>query len=580
LTAQIVNGFFPFTICDLRFMKKRNLLVRVIIIAAVTLAALYAVFMPHNRLPAPQDFTITGLRENLATNIHLGLDLKGGSHLVMRVKTEDYLKSLTEGYASAALAAAKEAGLPVTNGTAQVDQNRRSYQIVLETSDTSKTDEIVQAVKKKIGLQEWSQSGNGNQIIWSLPVAEQTKLSAQAVTQAKNIIENRINTLGVTEPTLQTLGGANGNQLLLQMPGLQDPERAKRIIGAESKLDLMKVYAPGKSFQTFPTEEAAKASLGGTVPANRLILPYIERDTNGQNKNDAAKPTAFVIVETPPIITGDELRDAQAISRTGAPDDYQIMFYLKPSGGQKFGEWTGKNVGEYLAVVLNGQVKSAPVIKSQIFDQGTIEGRFTKQSAEDLALTLKSGALPATIEYQEERTVGPSLGADSIRAGVTASVAGVIFVMLFMLIYYKGAGVNAVVALLLNMLLTLAALVLIGATLTLPGIAGIILGIGMAVDSNVLIFERIREELRAGKDVLHAVDLGFDRAFVTIIDTHLTTIISSLLLYMFGGAGPIKGFAVTLILGLLINLFSAVFVSRTIFIWLFGNRRQVEKISI
>jgi preprotein translocase subunit SecD len=232
-----------------------------------------------------------------------------------------------------------------------------------------------------------------------------------------------------------------------------------------------------------------------------------------------------------------------------------------------------------MAVVLDEEVKSAAYIKSQIFDQGQIDGRFTKASADDLVLTLKSGALPAEIEYQEERTVGPSLGADSIRAGVTASIGGLIFVIIFMLIYYRGSGGNAVIALLLNMLLTLAALVMFGSTLTLPGIAGLILGIGMAVDSNVLIFERIREELRAGKSVSEAVSLGFDRAFVTIIDTHITTILSSVILYLYG-SGPIRGFAVTLILGLLINLFSAVFVSRTIFMWILNRNPNMQKLSI
>jgi preprotein translocase subunit SecD len=233
-----------------------------------------------------------------------------------------------------------------------------------------------------------------------------------------------------------------------------------------------------------------------------------------------------------------------------------------------------------MGVVLNGEVKSIAYIKSQITDSGEISGRFTKQSAEDLALTLRSGALPARLVYQEERTVGPSLGDASIRAGITASVVGLLLVVAFMLFYYRGSGINAVVALVLNMLLMIAALVVFKATLTLPGIAGIILTIGMAVDSNVLIFERIREELRSGKTVLSAVDQGFNRAFVTIIDTHVTTIISSLFLFVFG-TGPIRGFAVTLVLGLLVNLFSAVYVSRTIFIWLLNRKgRAPETISI
>jgi preprotein translocase subunit SecD len=335
----------------------------------------------------------------------------------------------------------------------------------------------------------------------------------------------------------------------------------------------------GETIQTFPTEEAARQSLGGTVPQNRRILPYSEDTTTTTTANQAEKPKQFIIVEYPAIVDGSELRDASAFSQTGGESDYQITFNLKPDGAQKFGEFTGKNIGKNLAIVLNGEVKSAPTIQGQIFDTGQITGRFTKASAEDLALTLKSGALPAKIEYMEERTVGPSLGADSIRAGVTASLAGVIFIVIFMVVYYRASGINAVVALILNMLLTLAALITLDSTLTLPGIAGLILGIGMAVDSNVLIFERMREELRAGKDVANAVSLGFDRAFITIIDTHVTTIISAVILYLYG-SGPIRGFAVTLILGLLINIFSAVFVSRTIYMWLLERNPNMKKLSI
>ena len=265
--------------------------------------------------------------------------------------------------------------------------------------------------------------------------------------------------------------------------------------------------------------------------------------------------------------------------RGGGNDEYQIAFSLKPTGATKFGAWTGANTNEYMGVVLNDEVKSIAFIKSQITDSGEIEGKFTKQSADDLALTLRSGALPASIEYLEERTVGPSLGADSIRSGVQASLVGLALVVMFMLIYYRGSGINAVVALLLNMLLMIAGLMIFGATLTLPGIAGIILTIGMAVDSNVLIFERIREELQTGKTIPSAVDQGFKRAFVTIIDTHVTTTVSSLFLFVFG-TGPIRGFAVTLILGLMVNLFSAVYVSRTIFIWHLSRKQKVETLSI
>jgi preprotein translocase subunit SecD len=274
------------------------------------------------------------------------------------------------------------------------------------------------------------------------------------------------------------------------------------------------------------------------------------------------------------------LRTATAAQSRAGGDEYEIDFSLKKTGADKFGAWTGANINEYMGVVLNDEVKSIAFIKGQIFDQGQITGKFTKQDADDLVLTLRSGALPAGIQYQEERTVGPSLGADSIRSGVRASLLGLVLVVAFMLIYYRGAGINAVVALLLNMILMLAGLIMFNATLTLPGIAGIILTIGMAVDSNVLIFERIREEIRSGKTIPSAIEQGFGHAFVTIIDTHVTTIVSSLFLYAFG-AGPIRGFAVTLVIGLLVNLFSAVYVSRTIFMWLLSRKgRRVESLSI
>jgi preprotein translocase subunit SecD len=341
--------------------------------------------------------------------------------------------------------------------------------------------------------------------------------------------------------------------------------------------------------QTYNTKEEAIASLSstGVIPQDRRVLQYSERDeptTGGDPATpQAEKPKKWVVVETPAIVDGNELRNASAIQGPGGSSDYQISFALKPSGADKFGKWTGANINEYMGVVLgndlNDEVKSIAYIKSQIFDQGEISGKFSKESAEDLALTLRSGALPAPIEYQEERTVGPSLGADSIRSGVKASLYGLLFVVAFMLFYYRGSGVNAVVALLLNMVLMLAGLIILGATLTLPGIAGMILTIGMAVDSNVLIFERIREEIASGKTIASAVDQGFTRAIVTIIDTHVTTVVSSLFLFVFG-TGALRGFAVTLILGLLINLFSAVYVSRTIFMSLLRRKPRAESLSI
>jgi preprotein translocase subunit SecD len=556
---------------------RKDLTQRVVIIAIITAIAIYVVFGPHHR-PTWRDFTLAGIRQNLAENIHLGLDLRGGSHLVMQVKTEEYLKRLTENTAIGVQNAAKDAGIGVRQVRPEV--NGDDYRVVLELEDASKASDARSQIERKVDLNGWTATVSGNTITWTLTAAAKRTLSDQAVEQALRIIESRINLLGVTEPTLQRHGAPESHQILLQMPGVQDPERIKAILVGESRLELMHVISPPNPspVQTYATKEEAIQALGGTIPSNRQVLPYTEREEPTATGEKRAQ--RWVIVETPAIIDGSELRNAEAVSRTGRSDDYQVAFTLKPSGAEKFARWTGANINQYLAVVLNGEVKSIAYIKSQISDAGEISGRFTKQSAEDLALTLRSGALPAPLVYLEERTVGPSLGADSIRAGITASVIGLLLVVLVMIVYYRGSGVNAVIALLLNIILTMAALILFGATLTLPGIAGIILGIGMAVDSNVLIFERIREELRTGKTVASAIEQGFARAFVTIIDTHVTTIISSLFLFVFG-TGPIRGFAVTLILGLAANLFTAVYVSRTIFIWLLnrsGGRLQTLSI--
>ncbi|HEY0378469.1 MAG TPA: protein translocase subunit SecD [Pyrinomonadaceae bacterium] len=565
-------------------MKKKNLLRRFILIAVVTIVGLYVVIGPHRR-PKLSDFTPVGIKNSLKDNIRLGLDLKGGSHLVMRVKVEEFLKRLALTNATIADKAAKDVGAKVTDARADTSGG---YRFLVTTADGAKLNELQEEVRKKVDVNDWRPTVSGNTVTWALTGSAETRLGQEATEQAYKIIESRINAVGVAEPTLQFHGAQNSHQILLQMPGLQDPQRVKDLLVGESRLELVHVVSPASPspVQTYstPEEATAAASQGGQMPANKLIVPYLDRDeptTAGDTASDpnAAKTKKWVVVDQPAVVDGSELSRADAVSRTGG-SDYQITFNLKPSGAEKFGAWTGSNIGQYMGVMLNGEIKSVAFIKSQINDSGEISGRFTKQSADDLALTLRSGALPAPIEYQEERTVGPSLGQDSIRAGVEASLVGLGLVIAFMLFYYRGSGINAVVALILNMILMMAALVLIKATLTLPGIAGIILTIGMAVDSNVLIFERIREEMRTGKTIPSAVEQGFARAFVTIIDTHVTTIISSLFLFVFG-TGPIKGFAVTLVLGLLVNLFSAVYVSRTIFIWHLNQKgRRADSLSI
>lgn len=553
-------------------MDSRKASIRTIVIVVVAIIGLFLV-VGSRPYPSLGDFTWSGIKKNLEQNISLGLDLKGGSHLLMRVKTDDYLMGITENNSQGVTMAVRDGNFQA--GEAKPVLEGGIYKVTLDVNDPTQLDAIEEGVTAKVfDTTLWTVEKGERSIAWSLSAQSQNRLKEQSVDQALRIIESRINSFGVKEPTLQRYGSSTSGQILLQMPGVDDPKRVKDLIGSESRLDLMKV--PG-AFAPFPTEQAAIQSLGGTVPFNKRVFPYTERDETATSAQPAQKQ--FLIVDYPPIIEGSEIRDANAVSRTGTDGDFQISFNLKPAGAQKFGEWTARNIGTNLAIVLNGEVKSAPVIRSQITDSGQIEGRFTRQSAEDLALSLKSGALPAKLVYEEERTVGPSLGADSIKAGVQASVGGLVFVIIFMLIYYRGSGVNAVIALILNLLLTMAAVVVLDATLTLPGIAGLILGIGMAVDSNVLIFERMREELRAGVDVSKAVSSGFAKAFITIIDTHVTTIIAAVILYMYG-SGPIRGFAVTLILGLLINLFSAVYVSRTIFMWLLVRNPSMKKLSI
>src|ERR1044072_3951033 len=407
-------------------MKKKNLLTRVIIIAIVTVVGIYLVIGPRRR-PNAKDFTWSGIKQTLKSNIHLGLDLQGGSHLVMRVKTEEFLKRLTEEDFVAAQNAAKDAGYDVKGGRADVGPG--NYRVVVEPADASKIAEIKEAAEKRADLgatSVWSYSGSGGNLTWSMTGAAERTLADNATQQALNIIESRINALGITEPTLQTHGAQTSHQILLQMPGVQDPERVKEVLRGESRLELVHVISPPspQPAQTYATQAEAIASLnsGGTVPPNRRVIPYQERNDSAADKNQP-KPKQWVVVEVPAIIDGSELRNAQAgQSQGGRSDEYEIDFSLKKAGADKFGAWTGSHINEYMGVVLNDQVRSIAFIKSQIYDRGQISGRFTKQTADDLALTLRSGALPAPIEYLEERTVGPSLGADSIKAGVRASL--------------------------------------------------------------------------------------------------------------------------------------------------------------
>jgi len=386
-------------------MKKKNLLTRSIIIVIVTVVGLYLVIGPRHR-PSINDFKWSGIKRTLGSNIHLGLDLQGGSHLVMRVKTEEFLRRLTEEDNIAAQNAAKDAGYDIKGGRA--DTGNGHYGVVVELADASKAKEAQQAIEKKVELGDtsvWSYSESAGQLTWTMTPSAQRTLADNATTQALNIIESRINALGIAEPTLQTHGAQSSHQILLQMPGVQDPERVKDILKGESRLELVHVVGPPSPAPAteYPTQAEAIASLNsaGTIPPNRKVLPYAERmelSADAGKDQNQQRPKQWVVVETPAIIDGSELRNATAIpTQAGRSDDYEINFSLKKSGADKFGAWTGAHINEYMGVVLNDEVKSIAFIKSQIFDSGQITGRFTKQSAEDLALTLRSGALPAPI---------------------------------------------------------------------------------------------------------------------------------------------------------------------------------------
>jgi len=396
-------------------------------------------------------------------------------------------------------------------------------------------------------------------------------LKSKAVTQAIQTIRNRIDALGVSEPTIEE-HGLGDYQILVQLPGVDDFGRVKDIMQSTAMLEIKQSLGG-----PYPSEQAALQDKGGVIPSDSLLLP-------GHSMPGAeTEGPAWYLVSRISAVSGKDLRDAQASTdQTGQPS---VTFSLTGEGGQRFYSFTSAHVGDSLAVVLDNKVQEVANIKEPIRDQGSISGgRMTEQQAKDLSMILRSGALPASIKYLQEETVGPSLGADSIRSGVRAAVIGMVAVLIFMLVYYRGAGINADVALIMNLIILLgflgwSTIAGVNVALTLPGIAGVILTVGMGVDSNVLIFERIREELRNGKTPPSAVDQGFSHAWITIVDTHVTTIVSAAILFIFG-TGPVKGFATTLTFGLLANLFTAVFVSRFIFDWVLSRKQRGEALSI
>jgi len=505
---------------------------------------------------------VVGLAGTFVTlkGVNYGLDLKGGIHLVLRVNTDDAVKGELDDAAQRLTAAAREEG--ITLGAVRVEPAETEFRVAVPGDlDVDRMNEVANRV-----LAGFRVSRSSGEWAFGFPAGVERDIREGAVRQALETIRNRVDQFGVAEPVIQRQG-LEGTRILVQLPGVDDPARVKSLIGKTALLEFKEVVA-GPA----PDRDSLIRAAGGSVPPDAEVVSGdrfgLEREVLG---------TDFYLLKRSAIISGRELRSARR-----GQDQYGmavVNFATVPSASDKFGDYTGSHIGTRMAIVLDGNVMSAPVIRDRIPGEGVIEGNFSIQEAEDLALVLRAGALPASITYLEERTVGPSLGRDSVRRGWRAGLVGLAVVMVFLLVYYNLSGINANLALVLNILILLGAMAYFGATLTLPGIAGIVLTMGMAVDGNVLIFERIREELRAGKTVRAAIEVGFERAFGTIIDANLTTLIAALFLFQFG-TGPIKGFAVTLSLGILSSVFTAVFVSRTIYMLVLRNRERVESLSI
>ena len=514
----------------------KNLRWKVLLIIGVVVVAVFAVYPPEDQ-------------------IRLGLDLRGGVHLVLRVQTDDALRVETETSAEQLSEQAIVDGIVLTSVTAVSPSEIR-----IEGVPPARDQELRRMADALLGATYDGESEAGGAYTYRMRPGVERALREESVQQALQTIERRVNELGVAEPNVMRHGvGASGDQILVQLPGVEDVAGAKEIIRSTGLLEI-KLVEEGPS----PSREALLQTKSGVVPPDMEVV-------FGVTGSFGAGSTDYYLVRRVAGVTGRDLRTAgPTIDEYNQP---AISFSFNRDGARKFGDFTGANIGRSLAVIMDDRIESVATIQERISAEGRITGTFSQEEASDLALILRSGALPASLTYLEERTVGPQLGADSIRAGVIASVVGLVMVALFMLGYYRLSGINAVVAVALNLLIMLACMAYVGAVLTLPGIAGFILTIGMGVDSNVLIFERIKEELGVARGVRAAVSAGFDRVFLTIVDTHVASLIAAAFLFQFG-SGPIKGFATTLFFGLISNVFTAVFVSRTMFEAVLTRRRE------
>jgi len=536
----------------------QNLKTRTIIIVVTILVCVVGII----GLPK----SVTQLKQNFADNIHLGLDLKGGSYLVLQVQVQQAVKADADQTIERLKEDLKKQNITwtdISDNDVRPDhvEDAENVAITIKGVPATMTTAFRSLISESYPTYVLTAVSSSDYSM-KLKPSDLVALKNDTVTRTVDTIGNRIDQLGLSEKTVTQYG--HDYEILVQLPGVDDPDRVKQLIGTAAVLEIDDVKDGPQ-----PSRDAMLGQHGGVLPLNTKIVEALPR--SGQQSDE------WYLVSKNPVITGHEMRNAHA-----GQDEYrkwETNFNLSPEGGKRFGSYTEANIGNRLAVVLDNKIVSVATIQSKIEDSGRITGLGSEEEAVDLSRYLRSGSLPAGVVYNEERSIGPSLGADSIHEGFVAGIVGLAAVVFVMLFYYRRSGVNAVLALLLNTVILLAAISYFHAVLTLPGIAGVILTIGMAVDSNVLIFERIREELRAGKSVIAAVDTGFNKAFLTIVDTHVTTVVSCAFLFLFG-EGPVKGFAVTLVIGLIANVFTAVFVSKTIFSYELSGHRRVQTLSI
>ena len=545
---------------------KKNLNNKIALIVAVLVVCVWGIF------GASSGFSGKDLTEGLTKRIHLGLDLKGGAHLILQVKVEEAVNAETNNTAARIQQDLKKASL--TYSQVYVPDASKPQLIRVEGTATDSSSAVQTLLDSKYSNEYNMDSVSGNAWTLTMKPMVMAALEKKTVQQAIEALGDRVNALGVSEPVIQEYG-LGANQVLVELPGVENESDIEKIIQGTNRLEIHAVVGG-----PYKDEQEAAASLGGSIPAEDELKTFTGVMASGSDQQ------SVYVLQRLSIVAGNDFRSADpgVDQNTGRRE---VSFTLTNEAGDRFYDYTSKNVNHSMAIVMNDQIKSVANIESAIRDSGRITGSFSQDEVMALSKLLSTGALPASLSQLEKRFVGASLGADSINKGVTAAIVGVVVVMIFMLIYYKGSGINADLALFLNLLILLGIMGLSSAlsgganalTLTLPGIAGVILTIGMGVDSNVLIFERIREEIRAGKAPAAAVDQGFAHAWVTIVDTHVTTIVSAAFLFVFG-TGPVKGFAVTLTIGLLANLFTAVFVSRVIFDAHLNKLKPGEPLSI